>query len=95
MSSDRHREMLHRLSTGLLHRLLAAGGKTPATNVPSGRVQPGVVFYVPLDFDRMFWGKSTGLQSFVEKLFLTLPGVGGRMRQNLHIVLDRIVKPHI
>src|SRR2546423_5596439 len=54
------RWLLHRFSTGFLHVSLRAGGESPATNVPSGRVHRSVVFSSPRSPELGLRGKEVG-----------------------------------
>src|SRR2546425_6698350 len=100
-------EILHYLSTGLLHCLLGACEKSPATNVPSGRLKRRVVFLCPRPTERGLrrGRESTGSGRNREGWWMTaivcslavLDTVERRRYDaaNLYLVLDRIVKPHI
>src|ERR1700731_1771751 len=80
---------------GVMHRLLAPGGKRHATNVLSGRDQSVDVFYVPLDFSPGVAGERPPNCNRLLKTVVDTAGGRGYNAANLYIVLDRIVKPHI
>src|SRR6266852_1836308 len=76
--------ILHHFSTGVMHPLLAARGKRPTTNVPSGRFKLGVVFLCPRSTER---GLGRGSES-------TGSGETGKLVDNCHVcslaVLDTV-----
>src|SRR5260370_8771234 len=85
-------KVLHYLSTGLLHCVLAVGGKGPGTNVPSGRLARSDVFLTPAYRGRRCFGESRRHRhEYRERAFvhcnrlwshvLTPSNAGGMIRQ--------------
>src|SRR5260370_22920951 len=86
-------KVLHYLSTGLLHCLLAAGGKGPATNVPSGRLARSDVFLTPAHRGRRgfgerrrhrheYWERTVSHCNRLSSPVLTPSDAGGMIRPN-------------